>query len=118
MTAAPQPAQAQSNTLVVDTATLWVVEGESETFKVKLSQAPAGDVTVTVASADTGIATVSPSSLTFNSGNWSSGEDVTVTGAQDSGSQDDAVQVNLTASGGGYAGVTASKDVSVADNDV
>ena len=115
--AAPQPAQAQSNALVVDTATLWVVEGESETFEVKLSQAPTGDVTVTVASADTAIATVSPASLTFTTGNWNTEQDVTVTGAQDSDSQDESVQVNLTASDGGYAGVTGSKDVSVADDE-
>ena len=115
--AAPQLAQAQSNALVVDTATLWVVEGESETFEVKLSQAPTGDVTVTVASADTAIATVSPASLTFTTGNWNTEQDVTVTGAQDSDSQDESVQVNLTASDGGYAGVTGSKDVSVADDE-
>src|SRR5262249_19279705 len=57
--------------------------GGTDTFTVVLDKAPAADVTIGVSSSNTGEGTVSPSSLTFNSGNWNIPQTVTVTGGDD-----------------------------------
>ncbi len=50
------------------------------TFTVVLDSEPTGNVVIDVTSGTTGQATVSPSSLTFTTGNWDSAQTVTVTG--------------------------------------
>ena len=59
-------------------------DGTEDTFTVKLSSAPSGDVTVAVTSNLLSEATVSPSSLTFSSTAWNTAQTVTVTGVDDS----------------------------------
>ncbi len=96
------------------------------TYTVRLDSEPgAGAVTIAVTSADAGIATVSPPSLTFNADNWQAPQAVTVTAVGDRidnpGDQRAArISHRLTATGAGndYAGVNAaSVVVTVADND-
>jgi len=96
------------------------------TYTVRLDSEPgAGAVTIAVTSADAGIATVSPSSLTFNADNWQAPQTVTVTAVGDRidnpGDQRAArISHRLTATGAGndYAGVNAaSVVVTVADDD-
>ncbi len=53
--------------------------GGNATFTVVLNTQPVADVTIGLSSSDTGEGTVSPNSLTFTSGNWSSVQTVTVT---------------------------------------
>ena len=53
--------------------------GTPQTFNVSVNTPPNGDVVVDVFSSDTTEATVDKSSLTFNSGNWSTAQTVTVT---------------------------------------
>lgn len=56
----------------------------SDSFQVVLSSAPSTNVTIaTIASSDTGEATVSPSTLTFTTANWNTPQSVTVTGVDD-----------------------------------
>ena len=112
--AAIQPAQAQSNTLVLSTGSLQVTEGASSTFTVELSQAPTGSVTVSLASDNTDVS-VSPSPLTFTTANWSTAQTVTVSAAADSDNLDDSAVVSLSASGGGYGSVSGSVAVAVLD---
>ena len=57
--------------------------GTTDTFTVVLTQAPNSNVVIDVSSGDTDEATVSPSSLTFTTGNWNSAQTVTVTGVSD-----------------------------------
>ena len=57
--------------------------GTTDTFTVVLDAQPASNVVISVSSGDTGEATVSPSTLTFTSGNWNSAQTVTVTGVND-----------------------------------
>ncbi|SVB50712.1 uncharacterized protein METZ01_LOCUS203566, partial [marine metagenome] len=57
--------------------------GDNATFTVLLNSQPSANVTIGVSSSDTGEGTVSPSSLTFTSSNWSTAQTVTVTGADD-----------------------------------
>jgi len=57
--------------------------GSTDTFTVVLNAEPTGNVVIDVTSGDTAEATVSPSSLTFTTGNWDSTQTVTVTGVAD-----------------------------------
>ena len=69
----------------LSTTTASVTEaGGTATFTVVLDSQPASDVVLTVASADTGEATVSASTLTFTNANWDSAQTVTVSGVDDS----------------------------------
>lgn len=59
--------------------------GTTATFTVRLgNRAPTGNVTINVSSSNTAEGTVSPSVLTFTSGNYSTPQTVTVTGVNDS----------------------------------
>ena len=57
--------------------------GTTDTFTVVLEAQPTSDVVLTVASGDTGEATVSPRWLTFTTANWNSAQTVTGTGVDD-----------------------------------
>jgi hypothetical protein len=57
--------------------------GGTDSFIVKLTTAPAFDVTINVTSLDTGEGTVDKSSLTFTSSDWAQDHEVTVTGEDD-----------------------------------
>ena len=65
------------------TTTTATTIGNTDTFTVVLNKAPTSDVVVSVESADTGEATVSPTQLTFTNANWSTAQTVTVTGIDD-----------------------------------
>ncbi len=108
----------EANLVLEDpTETLSVNEGESDTFKVKLSAQPGAAVTVNIASSNTDV-TFSPTSLSFDASNWNTDQTVTVTAAQDEGAQDDEATLTLTASGGGFDDVNATKEVKVVDDDL
>lgn len=66
-----------------DSTTMTAEDGTTDTFTVVLDSPPAGDVTISLVSSDTAEGTVSPSSLTFTSANWSTLQTVTVTGVND-----------------------------------
>ena len=57
--------------------------GTTDTFTAVLDAEPDSNVVITVASADTGEATVNVSSLTFTPANWDTAQTVTVTGVDD-----------------------------------
>lgn len=57
--------------------------GGTATFDIVLNTQPSADVAIGLSSGDTSEGTVSPSSVTFNSGNWSTPQTVTVTGVDD-----------------------------------
>ena len=86
---------------------LTVGVGGSKTYTVVLQAHPnrfaanSGNVTVTPASSATGKATVSPATLTFTTGNWSTPRTVTVSGVAAGSST-----VSHTISGGGYGSVS------------
>ena len=84
---------------------------------MKLTTQPSASVSVTVSSGDTGAVSVPAGTLTFTTGNWSTAQSVTVGGVDDDDALDETVVVTLSASGGGYGGVTASVSVSVDDDD-
>ena len=103
--------------LMLSTPTLGVDEAGQNTYTVKLQTQPTTTVTVTVSSDDTDAATVSGPTLRFTTSNWETEQTVTVRGVNDGDSDDETVTVTNTASGGEYAGVTASVAVTVDDDD-
>ncbi len=97
---------------------LTIAEGESGTFTVALAVVPAGTVTVAVLSSDREEMTVSPTSLTFTTSNWSVAQTGTVSAVED----DDATNENITLiadpSGGGYDSLAdGTLPVTVTDDD-
>ena len=94
--------------LVLSATTLGVDEAGQNTYTVKLQTEPTTTVTVTVSSDDTGAATVIFYPLRFTTSNWETERTVTVEGVDDGDSANETVTVTNTASGGEYAGVTAS----------
>ena len=97
-----------------------VGEGGTGTYTVVLASEPLGTVTVTAASGNTGAVTVSPTILTFTTGNWATAQTVTVTAEQDDNADDETVRVShMVASSGDavYDAVTAAGvEVEVADD--
>lgn len=79
------------------TVTEAVGASNTDTFTVVLDSQPTTDVVINIVSADTGEATVSPASLTFNNGDWNSPKQVTVTGVDES-ADDGNQSVNITIS--------------------
>ena len=98
---------------------LSVKEGSRETYSVVLDAAPTGPVTVTVDVPSGADLSVSPSSLTFTTGNWNRAQTVTVEADQDSDAlADAAVTVRHQVSGADYGSVTASAvEVTIVEDD-
>ena len=103
--------------LLIDPTTLIVQEDGSNTFTVELTTLPSTDVTVTVTSGDTNIATVSDGILTFTTDTWDDAQTVTVTGVDDDDGSNESVDISLSAAGGDYAGKTGSVSVTVRDDE-
>ncbi|MBF2754168.1 MAG: hypothetical protein ISN29_02780, partial [Gammaproteobacteria bacterium AqS3] len=97
-----------------------VNEEGTATFTVRLTSEPSAQVTVSLSqprAGDNDDVTITPSQLTFTTGNWDGPQTVTVSAAADDDLADDTATVNLSAAGGDYAGKTASVSVSIEDND-
>ena len=96
-----------------------VAEGSSAEYTVVLDTQPSGNVTVTPASGDASVATVS-GALTFSDSNWDTAQTVTVTGADDANGVTDTTTITHTVEGADYAGVSVAADpvtVTVTDTD-
>lgn len=95
-----------------------VSEGaNSDTYTVRLSKQPSGDVQVTLLTDDQ--VTVTPDTLSFNTANWSAGQTVLVSAVQDDDVEGNhSSTIVHTASGGGYNGVSKDVTVSINDDDV
>ncbi len=103
--------------------TATVTEGSTTTVEVKLAATPTGEVAVTLSDdGDSDVSwsgtTLSGDVLTFTTTNWNVAQAVTLTAEDDDDFEDGTVELNLTASGGGYDGVTADITVTIDDNDV
>ena len=102
---------------------LSVDEGDDTgaTYTVKLATQPSAEVTVTVtgqASTDLTLTGLSGTgTLIFTTDNWNTAQTVTVKAGQDADGVDDAVTLTHTATGGNYAGETATLAVTVDDDE-
>ncbi len=107
--------------LILAPSSLEIDEGGSNSFMVKLSDPPLGelgsnDVTVRVPSFP-GFLTSNPSSLTFTSSDWGDEQTVTLTSSHDDDFVDDTGTLWLEASGGGYDRERASVEIEIIDDD-
>ena len=118
-----RPATAVAQVYIqVDSNAVSVAEnGGTYRQPVWLSDQPTTTVTVQVASADTTVATVSPTMLTFTPSNYSTKQWVTFTGVDDSilnsPPQHRRTTVTYTASGGNYDGVQNTVTVFANDDE-
>ena len=94
-----------------------VDEGGSGTYTLALKTPPAGNVTITPASGDSGAVTVAPASLTFTTTNWNTARTVSVTGVKDDDGNAETVTVSHGVSGYGSVDSAADLTVTVADDD-
>ena len=105
----------------LSSAVLSVGEGGTATYEVELGARPTGDVTVTLASGDAEVASVSPSELVFTTTNWNAPRTVTVRGGNDARQNAGGGRVTTvthTPDGGGYGGVDGTElSVTVTDDD-
>ncbi|MDJ0954466.1 MAG: Calx-beta domain-containing protein, partial [Acidimicrobiia bacterium] len=110
------------NLIITPTAASTVVAeaGGTDSFDVRLTQAPTGTVTVTLSKTAEGdeFTTVPATTLLFNAGNWMVDQTVNVTGVDDDIIDGDRPgEITLTASGGGYDGVIGTESVTITDDD-
>ena len=99
---------------------LTVDEGGSATATLKLSAAPTGDVTVSVALGTTPAhrLTVSPPSLTFTTSDYGNPQTLTFSSGADDNTDDESIVATLTASGGGYDNKSLRLEVVSRDDDL
>ncbi len=91
--------------LAIEPLELFVTEGESASYEVRLGSRPTAPVTVTAADAPE--LTIAPEQFVFAPAQWRDARQVTLTAEQDIDALADiAVELAHTASGGGYDGVT------------
>ena len=102
---------AESNGVAISPKKLTITEGESDSYTVVLTKAPEGTVTVRISGASDDV-TVSPTRLSFSTGNWNREQTVRVRVAEDDDADTDAeVHLVHTVTGGGYDEVSASNVV-------
>ncbi len=98
----------------LSTTAVTVTEGGTQGFSVSLTQQPASNLTVTLASAAPGVATVNPATLTFSQANWNQPQAATIGGVDDVDTDAGATTVSASASGLS----TRTISVNVTDPDV
>jgi hypothetical protein len=102
-----------------DSSTAITEGGATDSYTVALNTAPTADVTVTIT--PDAQATVSPSTLTFTSSNWSTAQTVTVTAVDDSvveGDHSAVMSHSASSSDTDYNAITINSiTASVTDND-
>ena len=89
----------------------------TDTYTVRLKTQPTGTVTVAVASSDGTAAMVSPTTLTFTTGAWSTAQTITVTGVDDSTDNAADKRTVTISNRSSSAGYSAEVTVTVTDDD-
>jgi hypothetical protein len=104
--------------VTVSPTTVTVAEGETATYQVKLNTLPTGTVIVTINDpTDNTDVTADTASLSFDSANWDTFQDVTVRAAEDDDAEDETATVTHTVSGYGTVTTADSVTVTVTDNE-
>jgi len=94
--------------------------GATDNLSITLNSEPLADVILNIVSADTGEVTVSPSSLTFSSGNWSTAQEITLTAVEDNiidGIQWKGVSVSVSSSVDASYAALGSQSITATIND-
>ena len=99
---------------------LWVEEGSSDVYAIRLQSQPTADVTVTpsIKWTDDYVPVSLPDALTFTAENWDDWQRVTVGGVEDANAVSGKLTISHSVSGGDYDHVKASDvRVTVVEND-
>ena len=106
--------------LLIDPASLEMLEGGGSTYQVRLATEPTADVTVTVTGteADLTVLSVRPTVLTFTAADWDTPRTVTLTAGADADTDDDQMTLTHTAASAdtAYDAVSATLAVKVIDD--
>ncbi len=100
---------------IVAPAEVTMAEGTQSALEVRLSAEPSGTVTIALTGHAGTQLTLDRASLTFTTTNWKTSQTVTLTAAEDDNDEEDQVRLLLTASGGGYNGVSHTTQVTITD---
>ena len=105
--------------VTVSAGSVDVGEGGTRTYTVVLDSQPSENVTVTTVSGDEAAVTVSPTTLTFTTGNWATAQTVTVRAEHDNNADNESVRVSHAAASSDTAyNLTGTPvTVTVTDND-
>ena len=103
--------------ITLSATTLGVAEGDDAEYTVRLASQPTAQVTVAITGHSGTDLTLDATSLTFTTATWNTAQTVTVSAGEDDDGANDAATLVHTASGGDYAGETASVAVTVTDDD-
>ncbi|MBF2761471.1 MAG: hypothetical protein ISN28_14640 [Ectothiorhodospiraceae bacterium AqS1] len=106
-----------TGTLSLSPGTPEIGEGGSGTFTVALGTPPSAAVTVSLTKTNPDI-DLSSTSESFDASNWNAARTITVRAAHDDDGTNDTDTITLIASGGNYAGVRATKSITVIDDDI
>ena len=94
--------------------TLFIQEGATENFNVTLSAEPTQSVQITFSAHDD--LTPAPLSLTIQANEWNRPHPVSLTAESDDDYDSEVISFELTASDGGYDGITHTIEVTIEDN--
>ncbi len=95
-----------------------LAEGSTGSFGLSLMSEPLDAVTVTLTGySGSDLTLTTPGSLVFGPGDWSQPQQVSLRAAEDVDFSDDQVELTLSATGGGYTGLTERVLVTIIDND-
>ena len=107
--------------ILLDTESLVIGENASDVFNVTLSAQPSSDVVIDLSSSDDGAAALSDETITFTSLNWSTGQEITVTGEEDNDVINETVtitaSVDNTNSDDYFDDLSKTLTVNITDND-
>ena len=102
-----------TGTIVVTAFDTTIDEGDSSTISFRLSAQPSSDVVVATAAASYAYVSIPGTRTnTFTTANWNTAQSQTID-ADNPITEDQTVVINLTASGGGYDGVTATRTLTI-----
>ena len=96
--------------ITISVRELEIQEGQSSSYNVRLSEEPAGPVTVTLRANTPDNVTISATALEFDGETWNNAQTVTVSSVADDNNLGYWVRVRHTASGSGYTGERRNKD--------
>ena len=93
-------------------------EGSSTSMKVRLTQQPNAEVTIAMTVGGERLRLIPPPELTFTTLNWGSDQPVEIMAEKDDDAEEnEPVQLFLSASGGGYAGISKTVMVTIRETD-
>ena len=92
-----------------------LTEGGSRTYRIWLASAPTEQVTVAVTAPSK--VSVTPTSLTFTAGNWSTAQTATLEASHDNDTSDETQYVTHRATKGGYTTTLSRVQVEITDDD-